>query len=75
MNGQEPIILKIVLDDMPLKQKEQINLLLTSIFLTLFLLNIYLSFIIVSKVYSIIKFIYELVNNYLIRSRNYINYS
>lgn len=75
MNGQEPIILKIVLDDMPVKQKEQINLLLTSIFLTLFLLNIYLSFIIVSKVYSIIKFIYELVNNYLIRSRNYINYS
>jgi len=75
MDEQKPFLLKITFDDLPTKQKEQVNLLLTSIFITLFLLNIFLSFIVLSKVYDTIKFSYEfsynLVNNYSNRNRSY----
>jgi hypothetical protein len=63
MDEQNPFLLKIIFDDLPNKQKDQIYLLLTSVFITLFLLNTYLSFILLSKVYDS----YKLVNNYLNR--------
>lgn len=75
MDEQKPFLLKITFDDLPNQQKEQVNLLLTSTFITLFLLNTYLSFIVLSKIYDTIKFSYEfscdLVNNYFNRNRNY----
>jgi len=75
MDEQKPFLLKITFDNLPNNQKEQVNLLLTSIFITLFLLNIFLSFIVLSKVYDTIKFSYEfsynLVNNYSNRNRSY----
>jgi hypothetical protein len=67
MDEQKPFLLKIIFDDLPNQQKEQINLLLTSVFITLFLLNTYLSFIVLSKIYDTIVNSYELVNNYLNR--------
>jgi len=67
MDEQKPFLLKIIFDDLPNKQKEQIDLLLTNVFITLFLLNTYLSFIVLSKVYDIIVNSYELANNYLNR--------
>jgi len=73
MDEQKPFLLKIIFDDLPNKQKEQIDLLLTSVFITMFLLNTYLSFIVLSKVYDTIKssyeFSYELINYN--RNRNY----
>lgn len=71
MDEQKPFLLKIIFDDLPDKQKEQIDLLLTTTFITLFLLNTYLSFIVFSKIYDTIINSYELVNNYLNRNRNY----
>jgi TRAP-type mannitol/chloroaromatic compound transport system permease small subunit len=67
MDEQKPFLLKIIFDDLPNKQKDQIDLLLTSVFITLFLLNTYLSFIVLSKVYDTIVNSYELANNYLNR--------
>jgi len=64
----DPLILKIVFDELPDKQKEKIDLLLSTIFISLFLLNTFLSFILFSKVYDTIINSYDLVKNYFSRN-------
>ena len=64
----EPLILKVVFDELPDKQKEKIDLLLSTVFISLFLLNTFLSLIVFSKVYDTIINSYDLVKNYFNRN-------